>query len=58
MSSSVAVSVTGMPVLLKGTATVWAFATGVPTATFSVTVAGALVLVPLLAVKVKLSDPW
>ena len=57
MSSSdpVRVTATAVPCAVE---TVWALAVGVPTATLSVTVAGALVLVPLLVVKVKVSAPW
>ena len=58
MSGSEPVSVIGVPVLSWATATVCALDVGVPAvATLSVTVAAGLTLVPLLAVKVKLSGP-
>ena len=56
-SGSLPVSVTAFGVF-SVVLMVCASATGVPTATVSDTAAGALVFVPLPAVKVKLSAPW
>ena len=57
MSGSVPPSVIFFAALCA-TATVCALAVGVPAAMLRVTVAGLLVLTPLLTVNVKLSLPW